>query len=67
MHRPGCGESAFGSAVLAAAGTMYDGLQEAIRQMVRTEKTFRPNPARRDHCDRLFGRFCDQLRARGYL
>jgi len=67
MHRPACAESAFGAAVLAAAGLTGAGLAETIQQMVRIEKTFTPEPARSVQYDDLFGRFCDQLRKRGYL
>lgn len=67
IHRPACGESAFGSAVLAAAGTCHGRLTEAVRRMVRIEKTFTPDPRRADRYDRLFRRFCDELQARGYL
>ena len=66
LHRPACPEAAFGSAVLAAAGTQDADLWEAIRQMVRTEKTFTPNPSLRTQYDDLFGRFCTELNDRGY-
>jgi len=66
MHRPACGESAFGAAVLAAA-TRYQDLAEAIAQMVRIEKTFTPDPRRTQQYDQLFGQFHDELRKRGYV
>lgn len=66
IHRPACGESAFGSAVLAAAGA-YDGsVTEAAGRMVRTQRTFVPDRRRRQAYDALFSRFCDELHERGY-
>jgi sugar (pentulose or hexulose) kinase len=67
MHRPACGQSAFGTAVLAAAGTHYANLDEAIRRMVRIEKSFPPNPQHAACYDRLYDRYLAELRKRGYL
>jgi len=67
FHRPACPESAFGSALLAAAGTFYGDLGEAIERMVRIRRSFHPRPQRRRHYDRLFQRFRGELQARGYL
>ena len=67
IHRPCCAESAFGAAVLAAAGLTGASLGETIQQMVRIERTFTPEPARSVQYADLFGRFCDELRKRGYL
>jgi len=66
MHRGACGESAFGAAVLAAVGTRYAGLAQAIEKMVRIEKSFTPNREHAATYDRLFARFCEQLEKRGY-
>ncbi|MBN2476457.1 MAG: FGGY-family carbohydrate kinase [Pirellulales bacterium] len=67
MHRPRCGQSAFGSAVLAAAATYYDGWSEAVGHMVRIQRTFTPDVRRTEPYDGLFERFCDELKQRGYL
>jgi D-ribulokinase len=67
IHRPACGESAFGTAVLAAAGTDYTSIGEAAGRMVRIERTFSPDPQRRPVYDRLFEQFCGELQQRGYL
>ena len=57
-HRPACPESAFGAAVLAAAGAHFAGdLWAAIRQMVRIEKSFSPDAEIRNRYDALYGRF----------
>ena len=66
MHRAACAESAFGSAILAAAGLLYDDLSDAIRGMVRIERTFLPNAARLDDYSELHGCFCAELERRGY-
>ena len=66
VHRPVSPESAFGTAILAAAGSRYAGLAEAIERMVRIERTFRPNPARTGHYDAAYTRFRAELEERGY-
>jgi xylulokinase len=67
FHRPQRGESAFGAAVLAAGGGLGCGLQAAIRQMVRLDRSFTPDTKRKADYDRLFGRFRDELRRRGWI
>jgi xylulokinase len=67
LHRPACAESAFGSAVLAAAGTIHRGWDRAVQAMVNLESTFRPRPERREEYDRLYQAFCGELKGRGYL
>ena len=67
LHRPACPESAFGSAVLAAAGAFGTDLFEAGRQRVRIERTFTPDPGRRAAYDEAFARFRRRLEERGYL
>lgn len=67
LRRPACGESAFGVAVLAAVGTHYNSIVEAIGQMVGQERTFLPDARRAKIYDDLFGRFCNELRKRGHL
>ncbi|MFH1569180.1 MAG: FGGY family carbohydrate kinase, partial [Gemmatimonadota bacterium] len=66
-HRPACPESAFGSAVLAAAGTHFGDVWQAVARMVRVEATFEPRPGRRAGYDEAYGRLVERLRARGYL
>jgi len=66
-HRPVSPESAFGSAVLAASGTIHQGLERAVEGMVRIERSFLPNPERRAEYERMYGRFCEELRRRQYL
>lgn len=67
MHRPACPESAFGSAVLAAAGTTYNGWAEAVRAMVRRERSFWPSAERADGYEAIYRRFRDELSKRGYV
>ena len=66
LNRPACPESAFGAAILAAAGRYYGGLAQAVENMARIERTFTPNGSRAEHYNRLYGRFCDELEERGY-
>jgi sugar (pentulose or hexulose) kinase len=67
LHRPACGESAFGAAVLSAVGTHYNSIMEAVGRMVGLERTFTPDHRRAEVYDRAFDRFCGELRKRGYL
>ncbi len=66
LHRPACGESAFGAAVLAASGSLFAGLTEAIGAMVRLERTYTPNPAATEPYDQHYRRFRSELEKRGY-
>ncbi len=66
VHRPACPESAFGSAVLAAAGTDLGSLAQATSAMVRVERSFAPDSARRDRYDELYATFCGEIDGRGY-
>jgi sugar (pentulose or hexulose) kinase len=65
--RPEVGESAFGSAILAAAWTVFGDLQEATAAMVRIERRFEPSAAHRARYDELFSVFRSELAARGYM
>ena len=66
VHRPACPESAFGSAVLAAAGTYYDGVWQAVDAMVRIERSFTPDPNRTPLYDELYAQFAAEIDRRGY-
>ena len=66
-HRPRHPEAGFGAAILAAAGTVFGHLPEAIESMVQVEKTFEPNPATGDAYDEAYHRLIDEMRRRGYL
>jgi len=67
MHRPAHPESAFGSAILAAACVHFPELGEACRRMVRIERTFEPDGANREAYEAIFARFQEELKKRGYL
>ena len=66
-YRPVCPESAFGSAVLAAAGTVYEDPWAAVDAMVRIDRTFAPGLACRPRYDALYGRLQEHLQSRGWL
>ena len=66
VHRAACPESAFGSAVLAASA-LLGGLWPAARAMVRTERTFAPDPGRGAALDERYAAFREALEKRGYL
>ncbi len=60
-HRPACTESAFGAAVLAASAVWFGQPLEAVRAMVRLERSFEPDPTRRQAYDALFEAFCRRM------
>jgi len=66
VHRPRCPEAAFGSAVLAAAGTAGGDVWQAVRDMVRIETAFDPDPTQARQYGDLYGQFCAALQERGY-
>jgi xylulokinase len=67
LHRPVCPEAAFGSAVLAAAGSAGTDLWDACRQRVRVERTFAPRPERHAAYAERYACFRGRLEERGYL
>lgn len=67
IHRPACPDSAFGAAVLAAAGDSGQTLLEAIAAMVRAEKTFEPRNEFAARYNDLFSEFCGEIRRRGWM
>lgn len=67
IHRPACAESAFGAALLAAAGTTYGSWTAATETMVQIQASFSPEHALADRYDALFREFVDHLTRRGYL
>jgi xylulokinase len=67
IHRPAFPESAFGSAILAAAGARNEDLPGAIKRMVTIERTFEPEPDRAEMYAGRFQRFRTELEERGYL
>ena len=67
IHRPGCPESAFGSAVLAAAALQFDDVWGAVQSMVHIDRTFVPDANRAASYDELYQKFKGLLAERGYL
>lgn len=66
-HRPRHPESAFGSAILAAANTIHSCLWDALGNMIQRSHSFDPNPVHKSAFDDLYGRFIQTLEERGYL
>ncbi|MDQ0765521.1 FGGY-family carbohydrate kinase [Streptomyces canus] len=59
--------SGFGAAVLAAAGTLYDDIGEAVGHMVRTAVTAEPDPAQLSVLQEGYRQFTGELQRRGWL
>ena len=66
VHRPSYAESAFGSAVLAAAATWHGDWRSAARQMVSIDRAFEPDRTRAAAYEERYGRFCRLLEQHGY-
>jgi len=67
LHRPRHPESAFGSAVLAAAGWLGEPLPRVCERMVGLERSFHPDPERTRRFAPYHARFREALRRRGHL
>jgi sugar (pentulose or hexulose) kinase len=66
FHRPMSPESSLGSAILAATGTFFPKLADAVKSMVKFDRTFHPEARYRDEYDAIYLRFCRLLEDRGY-
>jgi sugar (pentulose or hexulose) kinase len=58
-------ETAFGSCVIAAGGSYYGTLSEAVRHMVRTAREFEPDDRESAAYDEIYLRFVDRSRSYG--
>jgi D-ribulokinase len=59
--------SAFGAALLAAAGTLHEGLAEAASAMVRLGDEIEPDEREQPALEESYRRFVDELRARDWI
>lgn len=67
LVRPEVTGGAMGAAILAAAGTWYNGLIPAARAMVRLMERVEPRPALAGAYEERYQRFKEVCAARGYL
>ncbi len=67
LFRPRHPSSAFGAALLAAAGTVHDGIDAAVAAMVRRADEFEPDRHEEEALAASYLRFIDELRNRGWL
>lgn len=58
---------AMGAAVIAAGGTVFDGIVPAARAMVRIARVIAPTAKRKAAYDERYARFLGELKQRGYL
>ena len=52
--------------ILAATGTFFPKLADAVKSMVKFDRTFHPEARYRDEYDAIYLRFCRLLEDRGY-
>ena len=67
LHRPSASEAAYGTAILAAAGTSGLDLWQASREMVRIERTFEPEQSTSAAYDDIFAGFKQRLIDSGFI
>ncbi|MBE7551689.1 MAG: hypothetical protein HS126_11520 [Anaerolineales bacterium] len=67
LVRPEVSGGAMGAAIIAAAGTWYDGLIPAARAMVRLMERVEPRPFLAEAYETRYQRFKEVCTARGYL
>ncbi|MBO8192473.1 carbohydrate kinase [Streptomyces oryzae] len=60
-------ETAFGAALLAATGTLHPSLEEAASAMTGEGRLIEPVPGEKDALDESYGRFTQELAARGWV
>jgi sugar (pentulose or hexulose) kinase len=60
-------DTAFGAALLAAAGSVHRDLAAASTAMVAPGALVEPDPAERDALERSYHRFVDALAERGWI
>ncbi|MGP3990940.1 FGGY-family carbohydrate kinase [Streptomyces sp. 3N207] len=60
-------ETAFGAALLAATGTLYDGVEEAAAAMTGEGRLVEPVPEEKAALDDSYARFTEELTARGWV
>ena len=58
-------ETAFGSCVIAAGGSFYGGVSEAVSRMVRMAGEFEPDAAQSDMYEEIYGLFVERCRSHG--
>jgi len=66
LHVSARAESAVGSAVLAAAGTAFDSVSQAVQQMIRADRSFTPRPSHAQYFKDKCGRLREACRRHGY-
>lgn len=67
LVKPCVVEAAMGSAIIAASKTLFGGITEAVRSMVKTEEEILPQPEKAAAYEKLYAVFKKQCRIRGYI
>lgn len=64
---PATSSGAMGAAIVAAGGTLYDGIVPAAQAMVRIVRRVEPRPELKAPYDKRYARFCAACREKGYI
>ncbi|MDR0521197.1 MAG: FGGY-family carbohydrate kinase [Planctomycetaceae bacterium] len=63
----GRSSAAFGSAMIAALGSMFQTLEEAAAAMLSEDASFFPNPEKHSQYSELYTNFCALMEEQGYI
>jgi len=59
--------AAFGTAMIAALGSLFQSLEEVADAMLAVDATFFPNPEKHTQYTELYAGFCDLMHEQGYV
>jgi ribulose kinase len=62
----GRSSAAFGSAMIAALGSIFHSLEEAADAMLSEDAAFFPNPEKNSQYGELYANFCGLMAEQGY-
>jgi len=62
----GRSSAAFGTAMIAALGSVFPSLEDAAETMLAVDATFFPNPEKNVQYSELYAHFCDLMSEQGY-
>ena len=62
----GLSSAVFGTAMIAAFGTIFDSFEDVASSMCAVDATFFPNPEKHSQYSELYAQFCTMMEEQGY-